>query len=230
MQRQQEEAIAELRLKLNEQSQVKVNLMQMNKFKPNLTFNRGSFGQLNLNEYVRIDPFKSKILSGQQPFGLINLCEFSLNDKWTLLYRGTRDGFRARNFHAKCDGHNNTLTILKAHGTSYIFGGFTTVTWASPCQFKADPNAFLFSLTNRDNQPSKMRKINATKSIICHPNLGPIFGDLFDILICDYSNTTAGCYSLLGNSYQHPQPNEGGSYLAGSFNFQLSEIEVYQKR
>ena len=36
-------------------------------------------------------------------------------------------------------------------------------------------------------------------------------------------------YSKLGDSYKHPQPSQGGSYLAGSAQFQLSEIEVFQK-
>jgi hypothetical protein len=45
---------------------------------------------------------------------LIKLCEFSPNNKWTLLYRGTRDGFGADVFHSKCDDHPNTLTLLKA--------------------------------------------------------------------------------------------------------------------
>jgi hypothetical protein len=62
----------------------------MNEFKPNLSFSQDWFGQLNLNEYSRNDLFKSLILSGNQPSELIKLCEFSLKDKWTILYRGTR--------------------------------------------------------------------------------------------------------------------------------------------
>ena len=63
---------------------------------------------------------------------LIKLCEFSPNDKWTLLYRGTRDGFGADVFHSKCDDHPNTLTLLKAKESSFIFGGFTSVNWKLP--------------------------------------------------------------------------------------------------
>jgi hypothetical protein len=226
MQRQQEEAISELKLKLDEQSQVKEHLIQMNEFKPK-SFSQDSFGQLYLNEYS-IEPFKSQILLGKQPFDLIKECEFSPNDKWTLLYRGSRDGFGANDFHSKCDGHSNTLTILKASGTSYIFGGFTSIDWDGTCGYKSDPNAFLFSLTNKDNQPSKMRQIITNESIICHPSCGPTFGGGHDLHICDSANTTAGSYSMLGYSYQNPQPSQGHSYLAGSDEFQLSEFEVYQ--
>ena len=67
------------------------------------------------------------------------MCEFSLKDKWTLLYRGTRDGFGADDFHLKSDGHKNTLTILKAKGSSYIFGGFTSITWGSSNGWESEP-------------------------------------------------------------------------------------------
>ena len=87
----------------------------------------------------------------------------------------------------------------------------------------------LYSLTNRDNQPSKMRQINTTKSIKCVSYFRPIFGFGCDLHICNNANTTMGSYSNLGVSYQHPQPEQGESYLAGTQYFQLSEIEVYQK-
>ena len=142
IQRQQEEAIAELRLKLEEQSQVNDELTRMNEFKPNLSFSPDALCQLSLNEYSNKDIFKSQILSGNQPFDLLKLCGFSSKNKWTLLYRGTRDGFGAANFHLKCDNHNNSLTILKAQGTSYIFGGFTSITWDDSSGWKIDPKAF----------------------------------------------------------------------------------------
>ncbi len=131
MQSQQKEEIIELKLKLDEQSQVKDNLINMNEFKPNLSFSQDSFGLVYLSEYSSIDPFKSQILACNQPSELIKLCEFSPNDKWTLLYRGTRDGFGGRDLHSKCDNHSNTLTILKAKGSSYIFGGFASINWNS---------------------------------------------------------------------------------------------------
>jgi hypothetical protein len=229
MQCTQEEAITELKLKLNEQSQVKDELIRMNEFKPNVSFNQDSFGQLHLNEYSNINPFKSQILTGKQPSELIKLCEFTSKDKWTLLYRGTRDGFGANNFHSKCDGKNNTLVILKALGTSFLFGGFVSINWDSTSGYKYDPNAFLFSLTNKDNQPCKIRQINTMHSIYCASGYGPTFGGGFDLHVCNAANTTPGSYSNVGNAYQHPQPNQGQSYLAGSNHFQLSEIEVYEK-
>ena len=76
-----------------------------------------------------------------------------------MLYRGSKDGFASTDFHSKCDGHENTLTIVRASESAFIFGGFTSVAWESftPGKCKSDPNAFLFSLTNKENKPCKMK-------------------------------------------------------------------------
>jgi hypothetical protein len=161
------------------------------------------------------------------------LCEFSPNDKWSLLYRGTRDGFGSDDFHSKCDGHSNTLTLLKAKQTSFIFGGFASVVWDNSMKFKSDPNAFLFSLTNKDNTPVKMNiDLNyEDRAILCDSELGPTFG--FDINVVNNANTSIDSYSKLGDSYSHPQykfgTKEAETFLAGSKYFQLDEIEVYEK-
>jgi hypothetical protein len=119
---------------------------------------------------------------------------------------------------------------LKGSVTSYIFGGFTSIKWNREEGYISDPNAFLFSLTNKDNQSFKMRQIETDYfySIYCDPANGPTFGGT-DLHICDSANTTAGCYSKSGFSYKHPQPDQCDSYLAGSDEFQLSEIEVFKK-
>ena len=193
----------------------------------------------------------SQILTSQQLSSeLIRLCEFSPNDRFTLLYRGTRDGFGSRDFHSKCDNHSNTLTIcktsqkkrrecerskLKAPEFAYICGGFTTVKWESLNKWKhvSDPNAFVFSLTNKDNKPCKL-SVNPKKhqyAVCCYSGSGPKFGD--DIFIADDSNLTMSS-SKLGEHYKLPEDvrpgeNEAFSFLAGTEDFYLSEIEVYKK-
>jgi hypothetical protein len=54
-----------------------------------------------------------------------------LEKSFTLLWRGGRDGFDAKTFHGRCDGHANTLTLLMDTDGN-IFGGFTPVKWDSP--------------------------------------------------------------------------------------------------
>ena len=140
-------------------SAIKTNLVLMfdvrevlkaNRFE---TFETLDFGILELNEYCLYCLSNSLILSKQQSFDLKHLCEFDINDRFKLLYRATRDGFGAEDFHSKSDGKSYTLSIFQAK--EFIFGGFTTVSWEShiPGQCKSDPNAFLFSLTNKENKP-----------------------------------------------------------------------------
>ena len=254
MQHKQDESLKDIQLKLNEIKQVKDNLEATNFFKPNLSsFNQTEgdtslFGLIRLNEYSNMNSFRSEIFTNQQQcFELIELCEFSPNDKWSLLYRGTRNGFGAKDFHSKCDYRRNTLTIVKAKGSKYIFGGFTTAMWDSTSDGKSDPNAFLFSLTNKDNTPLKMKvKTNDHEcpyndwAIRCSHEYGPSFGFGFDLCIADSANTPDAniirqwiCTSNLGFTYPHPQykfkTNEANTFLAGSRDFALDEIEVYQK-
>ena len=61
---------------------------------------------------------------------LINLCELSVDKKWELKYRASRDGFKASDFHSHCDGIENTLAIIKATSGN-IFGGFSEQKWHS---------------------------------------------------------------------------------------------------
>jgi hypothetical protein len=150
IQQKQEESLNEIQSKLAEMNQVNDHLEATNKFKPNLSsFNQvedmSLFGSIRLFGFTNTKSFKSHILKDeQQSLELIKLCEFSPNDKWSLLYRGTRDGFTGRDFHSKCDGHSNTLTILKAKENKLVF-------WESSFTYKSDSNAFIFSLTNKDN-------------------------------------------------------------------------------
>ena len=231
----QETTIDDLKIKLKEMTQIKDHL-KANEFKANLSVDiDATFGSLNLIEYFD-NPFKSKLLSKQQSLDLIKVCEFTLDDKWTLLYRGSLHGFGGRDFHAKCDGKSNTLTVLKAATSSYVFGAYTSATWDTSGRWKRDPNAFIFSLINKNNKPLKIRvdASNVKCSIHCYTDeVGPAFGSGHDIYIADNANANTDSYSELGHSYKHTQfpygTIETKSFLAGSYKFKLSEIEVYQK-
>jgi hypothetical protein len=55
--------------------------------------------------------------------------EFS-GKRFTLLWRGSGDGFGGSKFHHRCDGHAPTLTLIQ-DTKGNIFGGFTPVEWES---------------------------------------------------------------------------------------------------
>jgi hypothetical protein len=215
-------------------NKVKEDLNESNQFKSNLSFDKDSFGQLKLNEFSSFDPFKSQILTGQQSSELLKLCEFYPQERFKLLYRASEHGFGADDFHSKCDDHENTLTILKAN--ECIFGGFASTSWDSTSQWKTDPNAYLFSLTNKENMPCKMNlKPNHFRfAIYCSSYYGPMFGDSNgDLCIASDANTNTNSHAELCRSFNHPKyihgTDEAQSFLAGSFRFKVDEIEVYER-
>jgi len=176
---------------------------------------------------------ESYILSDRnQVKDLLSLCEFPVDQKLDLIYRASNDGFEAINFHSKCDNKQNTLVIIKSTNGN-VFGGYTEQTWNSIDGYKADPNSFIFSLINKDNKPIKI-KWSQNKGICCDDIHGPSFGGGCDLRIADKSNSNTNSRSNLGHSYIHPDyaygSTEAKSFLAGSYNFQVSEIEVFTKQ
>jgi hypothetical protein len=144
MQQKQEESLRDIQIKLYDMSKIKDDLKAKDEFQPNkYPFNSKEtslFGSIKLNEFSNTNPFKSEILKDEkQSFELIILCEFLPSDSWSLLYRGTREGFDSYDFHSKCGGHSNTLTILKAKASYFIFSGFTTAKWDGSEIFNLDP-------------------------------------------------------------------------------------------
>ena len=72
--------------------------------------------------------YSSNILDGDSKERLSELCQFCNGEKWRLLYRATRDGFGAKDFHQKCDHFENTLKSTSGN----VFGGFTSMAWNWP--------------------------------------------------------------------------------------------------
>jgi hypothetical protein len=72
--------------------------------------------------------------------------------RFQLLRRGSRDGFGALEFHRRCDGRANTLTLI-SDTKGNVFGGFTPVMWETPSTYgmqKGDDSlrSFIFTLKN----------------------------------------------------------------------------------
>jgi len=147
--------------------------------------------------------------------------------KFTLLWRGTRDGFEASKFHSLCDDKPNTLTVVKTT-TDCIFGGFTSVPWLSSGAWKQDNKAFLFSLKNPRNQLLKLNiKANDVSAIYHGSSYGPLFGSGNDLFISNLSNTNSTSYSNCPSSYTNNNISSP-YYLGDSQNFQTVEVEVFQ--
>ena len=81
-----------------------------------------------------------------------------------LIYRGSRDGFKASDWFRLCGGKSNLLTIIRAKGNGFVFGAFTPFQWPlEPVKVEgeciADPSGatFLFSLVNAHKRAVKLR-------------------------------------------------------------------------
>jgi hypothetical protein len=156
--------------------------------------------------------------------------DFDAEVTLSLLYRGSRDGFRAADFHAKCDDKGSTVTIVKST-EGYIFGGYSDQSWKSNCYCccKSSSRAFLFSIVNPAGlAPMKLPLTGKSNNyaVFCDLSYGPCFGGE-DLDICDNCNTVNKSCSCLGSSYTLPPGQDSRTFLAGCYSFQVAEIEVF---
>lgn len=118
---------------------------------------------------------RSSILSNNEMIKLITLCDFVMKQKWNLVYRASRDGFEAANFHSKCNDKAHNLVVIKSTQDN-VFGGYTDQDWSGNRIFKNDPNSFIFSLINKQNKPTVIKCNEYEHAIFCDSFYGPIFG------------------------------------------------------
>lgn len=185
---------------------------------------------------VKIDNFDpSAILTSDQKKELNILCDFSVDTRWVLIYRASKNGFSAKNFHESCDGIPKTLTVVKTVN-NYVFGGYTNEAWNQSGDYIYDKDAFIFSLINKNNSPIKINCCEPEKAVTSHSNSGPTFGDGHEFYISGYSNIKEQNVKLqscsnVGKSYKHPlfshNSHDAKTFLAGSFLFQTAEIEIF---
>jgi hypothetical protein len=149
---------------------------------------------------------------------------------WTLLYRGTTDGFGSSRFHGKCDGQTNTLTIILTTN-GFVFGGFTPIAWDSSGTWKADDSqkSFLFSVKNPSNREfDRFHLVNSMCTIFCRTQYGPAFGRNHDLYVADGCNANSNSYANIGVTYQNHTGIHGEQVLTNGPNFMVKEIEVFR--
>jgi hypothetical protein len=161
-------------------------------------------------------------------------------DKWfekkpkgfELLYKGGTDGFKCTNFHSKCDNKGATLVVIKSIQGN-IFGGFSLKPWNQSSVYSYDKDSWLFSLVNKTGgAPCKLKSFSNNYGTYGNSSYGPTFGGGFDLYISDNCSSGLTSYSNLGHSYATPSGITYGTvnaqnFLAGSYYFQVQEIEVF---
>ena len=94
--------------------------------------------------------------------------------KTELRYRGSRDGWRANDFHRMSNFLSSTATLFKIKDNGHCIGGFTSKMWGSPEThiYETDSTAMLFNLSARRLFECK----NHSKAIYNCKGKGPRFG------------------------------------------------------
>jgi hypothetical protein len=120
------------------------------------------------------------------------------------------------------------MTIIRSNN-NYLFGGYTSVAWTSSGSYKADTNAFLFTLTNPHNIPPTKYPVQPTMtqySIYDSSGYGPTFGG-HDVHVSSNSNSNNSSYSNFSDTYTDTT-GKGNNTFTGSRNFMTSDIEVFK--
>jgi hypothetical protein len=162
--------------------------------------------------------------------------------RFNLLWRGSRDGFTAKEFHLRCDGRANTLTLI-SDTDGNIFGGFTPVEWESPASWfgnsvrlrkpKGDSSlrSFLFTLKNPHSVPPRkfaLKEEKENSAIYCSSTCCAAFVDIY---VFDNCNANRDSYTRIGtrcsnSAYANDTAFE--DFLTGAGEVTVKEIEVFE--
>ncbi|XP_022797648.1 uncharacterized protein LOC111335915 isoform X2 [Stylophora pistillata] len=152
---------------------------------------------------------------------------------WLLCFRPSLHGAVDQYFHNRCNGRNDTITIIKEN--NYVFGGYVDIPWESSSKYKygKTANAFIYSLNNSEGSGAfKSMVKNPEMATYYHKYLGPTFGTN-DIRV-DFKNVYEQSVANFGNNYNLPSNviiNNPRTILAGVTHFEPDEVEVfYMKR
>ncbi|XP_068717253.1 uncharacterized protein [Montipora capricornis] len=169
---------------------------------------------------------------------LAPVLQSSSRSRFVRCWRAKTDGWTALTFHSNCDGKGPTVTIIEVG--SYIFGGYTDVSWSSPpsgsCSHALSSKPFIYSLYNINGYaPVKLQiKSGHQSSAIyrCY-NYGLTFGKGADIRISDNATRNRNSYTHCDWSYP-PPPGYSSSRSScrfyaggGSWKFTPTDVEVF---
>jgi hypothetical protein len=141
-------------------------------------------------------------------------------------------------FHARCDGHPNTLTLVR-DTRGNIFGGFTPTAWESdPLHNLADPTGWTFIFTSvnpRKAPPKKWQLVPAQKqdAIRCADGRGPSFGGGAELSLADICTEPWNYGSYDEGSFGPAEPGYKkieywADFFTGGAHFTVAEIKVFE--
>jgi hypothetical protein len=187
--------------------------------------------QMRLNRLeAAVPPPMAPLIAPNLP---LPLTEFR-GKQFRLLWRGTRDGFHAHDFHYRCDVQADTVTVIADSG-GFIFGGFTPVAWDSNGEsgcpgYRADPSGWSFLFTAKNPwgvEAQTFPLTNPKYAIYCYSEYGPVFGGSHDIYVANGSDANATSSTYLSYSAKDTEPHPH-TFFTDARSFRVREIEVFQ--
>ena len=137
-----------------------------------------------------------------------------------LLFRASRDGGLASDFHRKCDGKVLVLVFIRTT-EGEIFGGYTKEGYRSREKPTQDNNAFVFSFLKKKIYNSK----KGENTVYDYKSNGPSFSCgiyIYNKMLEDGGHTCSISISCFEGVTKDYEINNGDEY------FYIQEIEVYQ--
>eukprot|EP00742_Colponemidia_sp_Colp-10_P008121 GILJ01008766.1.p1 GENE.GILJ01008766.1~~GILJ01008766.1.p1 ORF type:complete len:718 (-),score=87.57 GILJ01008766.1:39-2192(-) len=142
-----------------------------------------------------------------------------------LLFRASIHGFSNRLFHELCDFQGPTLCIAKSC-EGILFGAFTAASWVPTPAWKADPYAFLFFVSYRDDNAELVRSEvfqNSVHAVYSRKDYGPTYGGNHDLAI-SLDDRVWGVD--LGNTFRLPKDRRI-DFLEDQFSSDLEDLEIF---
>ena len=149
-----------------------------------------------------------------------------------LVYRASRDGDSAEEFHKRCNDIGANITLVKTD-KNIKFGGFTNFDWDIPDKEKTtkspedgvekeDDKAFCFSLSlNKIYLHNKDKK----GAIFCTEKCGPIFSDNIFAIYDNMLSEGGYCGKMEKSNFIG---QETDFEITGEEKFKITELEVFE--
>ena len=170
-------------------------------------------------------------------FLLKSLADIKPIESLQLLFRGSKDGFKAKTFHQKCDNISDTVVIVRTDGqTNNTVAGYSHYRWNQANNgyvHDAGKKAFLLQLNRREKYVPQ----NGNNLINCNNGYGPTFGGGFDLFISNDCNSNNNSYSDFPNNYNFEGSNKivnnqqsytNFSGATNECNFRVVDYEVFR--
>mmetsp|Transcript_21002 Transcript_21002/g.41908 ORF Transcript_21002/g.41908 Transcript_21002/m.41908 type:complete len:592 (+) Transcript_21002:58-1833(+) len=174
--------------------------------------------------FAQLTNIDSKIIRSAKEAEIIHnwLNEDNSDGELHLLYRSSRDGLSAEEFHHTCDKKGRTLVLIET--TEGVVGGYSNSDWDCENFSRKATKAFLFILSGFDlTSPCKRKLKNAYDiyAILGTEEYGPAFGGGCDLKV-------DGSEVAFFNGYSYQPFGSPRLPLQTPTKYPLKEMEVFQ--